>query len=93
METPKKFSENWMRRERGWWVKFYEILGVGFVAAGIVIAIGQFYDEPGQLPVPFILTGIACLLVLLVACAEGILVDLEYLQTMLKEGQTPDKEL
>ena len=86
METPAEFAEYWMRH-RGGWVKFFEILGTGFVMVGIGMAIWQFYDKLGQLAVPLLLAGIACMLILLVAYAEGIVADFDYLIKMLREGK------
>jgi len=90
METPEEFAENWMRYVNRGWVNFTKSLCVGFVVGGIGIAIWQFYDEPGQLAVPFLLTGIAVLLFHLVGCAEGIVCDLDYLQKIVNEKRSID---
>lgn len=84
IETPEEFAEKYTRQKSGT-QKFFESLGAILVAAGAVIAIWQFYDDPAQLPVPFLLAGIGFLLFMLVVYAEGILVDLEYLQRIVKE--------
>jgi len=88
METPEEFAKRWLRG-KPWEEKFLQYSALGLVFAGLVVAIQQsyVYDEPNQLPVPFLLTGIAFFLWKLVIYAEGILVDLEYLQELVKEGQ------
>jgi len=85
MQTPEKLVVEYFRMI--WWEKTIGNLAVGFVMAGVVIAIWQFYDEPGLLAVPFILTGIACFLYRLYIYADCILVDLNILQNIVKEGQ------
>jgi len=85
MQTPKELVVEYFRKI--WWEKFIGNLAVGFVMAGVVVAIWQFYDEPGQLAVPFILAGISCFLYRLYLYADYILVDLNNLQNIVKEGQ------
>jgi hypothetical protein len=87
METPEEFAEKFLHRDKGWWEKCFENLGLVFLVSGVGLAIWHFYDQPGQLAVPFLLAGIACFLVLLFGYAEGILADLEYLQAIVKERQ------
>ncbi len=48
---------------------------------------GAFFDELNQFSVPFLLTGMAIILWKVASYAEGILVDIEYLQLIVKEGQ------
>ncbi len=87
METPEEFAEKFLHREKSWWETFFVTLGMVFLVSGVGLAIRYFYDQPGQLAVPFLLAGIGCFLALLVCYAEGIVADLEYLQAIVKEGQ------
>ena len=85
MESPQEFAERWLRDSMGGWAKLFLYLATGFVTVGTLMAIWEFWDEPRQLVVPLLLAGIAFLLFRLVPCVEGILVDLEYLQKLIKE--------
>ena len=58
---------------------------MGCVFVGTFIAFSEFWDEPRQLVVPVLLAGIGFSLLVLVPFVEGILVDLEYLQQLIKE--------
>lgn len=87
MQTPQEFAEEFLQRDRSWWEMCFEYLGLVFFVSGVGLAIWHFYDQPGQLAVPFLLAGIACFLVLLFGYANGIVADLEYLQAIVKEGE------
>jgi len=65
--------------------RLYFYFATGLVFAGTFTAFWEFWDEPRQLVVPLLLAGIGFLLLVLVPCAEGILVDVEYLQKLIKE--------
>ncbi len=67
-----------------WWKNFWSNLAIAFTAGGISVAIWHFYDKPSQLPVPLLLTGIACWLISLVATADGILHVLDELYFIAK---------
>ena len=77
METYREYAKAYLR-EKDAGMNFFMKLAAMFFLAGLVVAIWQFYDEPGQIPVPLILAGIAWLLINLVGIAESILVALEY---------------
>ena len=67
-----------------WWINFWENLAIAFSVGGISVAIWQFYDKPAQLPVPLLLAGIACWLLMLVATADGIVHVLDELYFIAK---------
>ncbi len=85
METPQEFAAKWLRNGMGRSARLYFYFAMGCVVAGTFTAFWEFWDEPRQLVVPLLLAGIALLLLVLVPCVEGILVDLEYLQKLMKE--------
>ncbi len=77
METPREFAESYLRQKDSN-VKFFSRLAVVLLMSGGFVAIWQFYGGPGQLAVPLLLAGIACLLLDLVGIAESIVVGLDY---------------
>ena len=84
METPEEFANRWLRG-KPWREKlFFERLPPLFLVLGLVFA---FFDKSRYLSVPFLLTSIALLGWKLAIYAEGILVDLEYIQKTIEEGQ------
>ena len=85
METPQEFAAKWLRNGIGRWPRLYFYFAMGLVLAGTFTAFWEFWDEPRELVVPLLLAGIAFLLLVLVPCVEGILVDLEYSQKIEEE--------
>jgi len=85
METPQEFAAKWLRNGVGWWPGLFFYFARGLVIGGTFLAIWEFWDEPRQLVVPALLAGIGFLLIVLVPFVEGILVDLEYLQKLIRE--------
>jgi len=85
METPQEFAERWSQSGLGAWDAIFMWLSWLCVGAGTVLVVLEIWDQPGQRSVPILLAGIAWVLVRLVAFAEGILVDVEYLQGMIRE--------
>lgn len=90
-EKPEEFAEKYIR-QKGWWQKFIETLGVVLVTVGAISAIWQYYDDSTLFPIALLLAGIAFLLIELVVYVEGIHVDLEYLQIIVEERRAKEND-
>jgi len=53
-------------------MKWIGYLGVVLASSGIVITVHQHYNQPGEFPVPLILSGIACFLIVLIEQIDHI---------------------
>ena len=87
METPQEFAEKWSQNGLGWWDRLFMWLSLIFVFVGTGLVVFEFWNQPGKGVVPILLAGIAWILVRLVAIAEGLLVDVEDLQVIIRERE------
>ncbi len=87
MESPQEFTQNWIQHRRGMgtWDAISMFLAWLCVGAGTVLVILEFWDQPGQRAVPILIAGIAWLLFRMAGVADLILVNVAYLQGMMRE--------